>query len=123
MAPGVLTAGCGWPGANFWRATFDRIGTLQRGGTLDMGSLELRFVCGELVVSPLCLGVRLALLFGSQVEPCKSPSRLLSLASLETATAIEQTTESTEDSENTLDWFSVLSVTSVVCSFCPARAP
>ena len=67
-APGVLTAGWGWAGANFWRATFDRIGTLQRGGTLDMGSLELRFVCGELVVSLLCLGVGLVLLFGSRAE-------------------------------------------------------
>ena len=67
-APGVLTAGWGWAGANFWRATFDRLGTLQRGGTLDMGSLELRFVCGELVVSLLCLAVGLVLLHGSPVE-------------------------------------------------------
>jgi hypothetical protein len=68
MAPGVLTAGWGWAGANFWRATFDRIATLQRGGTLDMGSLELRFVCGELVVSLLCLAVGLVLIYGSRVE-------------------------------------------------------
>lgn len=68
MAPGVLTAGWGWAGANFWRATFDRITTLRRGGTLDMGSLELRFVCGELVVSLLCLAVGLVLIYGSRME-------------------------------------------------------
>jgi len=67
-APGVLTAGWGWAGANFWRAAFDRIGTLQRGGTLDLGSLELRFVCGELLVSLLCLAMGLALLHGSPVD-------------------------------------------------------
>ena len=67
-APGVLTTGWGWAGANFWRATFDRIGTLQRGGTLDMGSLELRFVFGELLVSLLCLAVGLVLIYGSRVE-------------------------------------------------------
>lgn len=67
-APGMLTAGWAWAGANFWRATFDRIGTLQRGGRLDMGSLELRFVCGELIVSLLCLAVGLVLIYRSPVE-------------------------------------------------------
>jgi hypothetical protein len=54
-------AGWAWAGANFWRATFDRIGLLQRGGRLDFGSAELRFVSAELVVSLLCLAIGIVL--------------------------------------------------------------
>ena len=61
-APGLVTAGWAWAGANFWRATFDRIGLLQRGGHLDFGSAELRFVSAELVVSILCLAIGLMLM-------------------------------------------------------------
>ena|SRR5690242_1997360 len=60
-APALLTAGWAWAAANFWRAAFDRIGTLQRGGRLSLGSIELQFVCTELVVALLCLAVGILL--------------------------------------------------------------
>jgi hypothetical protein len=54
-SPGLMTAGWSWAGANFWRAMFDRIGVLRRGGQLDYGSIELRFVCAETAVALACV--------------------------------------------------------------------
>jgi hypothetical protein len=65
-APGLVTVGWAWAGANFWRATFDRIAELRRGGRLALGSLELGFVCGELVVALACLAVGVVLVVRSR---------------------------------------------------------
>jgi hypothetical protein len=46
-APGLLAAGWGWTGANFWRATFGRVQALRAGEQLDYGSVEMCVVaCG-----------------------------------------------------------------------------
>ena len=60
-APGLLTAGWAWAASNFWRAAFDRITRVEGGGHLGLGSLELRFVFGELAVALVCMAVGLVL--------------------------------------------------------------
>ena len=40
-APGLLCAGLAWTAANGWRATFDRVALLSRGGELDFGAGEM----------------------------------------------------------------------------------
>ena len=67
-APGLLTTGWAWAGANFWRAAFDRITRIQGGGHLDWGSIELQFVCGELVVALVCLAVGIVLVTRSPAD-------------------------------------------------------
>lgn len=64
-APGLLTAGWAWAGANFWRATFDRIRVIQAGGRLDLGSVELVFVGVELAVALICLAIGVMLVVRS----------------------------------------------------------
>jgi hypothetical protein len=68
-APGLLTAGWAWGGANFWRAAFDRIAKVEAGGHLGLGSVELQFVCAELVVALICLAVGIVLVIRSRDGP------------------------------------------------------
>ena len=67
-APDVLAVGWAWSSANFWRAAFDRVSTLDRGGALRVGAAELRFVIGELLVSLLCLTIGLTLVYRTRLS-------------------------------------------------------
>ena len=61
-APGLVTVGWAWAGANFWRALFDRLKVDRTAGRLDFGSVELRFVAAELIVALLCLALGVVLI-------------------------------------------------------------
>ena len=46
-----LAAGWGWFAANFWRAIADRLSHIAAGQTLRLGSAELWFAAGCLIIS------------------------------------------------------------------------
>ena len=51
----LLAAGWGWMAANFWRAVADRLARVAVGQDLRLGSVELWFAEGCLVVSLIAL--------------------------------------------------------------------
>lgn len=67
-APDLLTAAWAWAGANFWRAAFDRITTMQHGGNLRLGSVELDYVCAQLIVALVCLAIGVRLVTADRAE-------------------------------------------------------
>lgn len=54
-APGLLAAGWGWTGANFWRATFGRVSALRAGEQLDHGAVEMCVVACGTAMALACL--------------------------------------------------------------------
>lgn len=56
-APGLMAAGWGWTGANFWRATFGRVNALRTGGQLDYGQVEMCVVACGTVMALACLAL------------------------------------------------------------------
>lgn len=56
-APGLMAAGWGWIGANFWRATFGRVEELRAGGQLDYGSVEMCVVACGTATALACLAL------------------------------------------------------------------
>lgn len=63
-----LTAAWGWAGANFWRAAFDRITAMQHGGNLRLGSVELDYVCAQLIIALVCLAIGVRLVTADSAE-------------------------------------------------------
>jgi hypothetical protein len=59
-----LAAGWGWLAANYWRAVADRVTRMAAGETLRLGSIELWFAGGCLVVSLVGLAWSLSLTSG-----------------------------------------------------------
>jgi hypothetical protein len=59
----MLAVGWAWTASNFWRATFDRVEKVRAGHQLLLGSLEFKFVCGELIVSLIALATAIVVLF------------------------------------------------------------
>jgi hypothetical protein len=60
-APGLLCAGCAWTAANGWRATFDRVYEVSRGGVLPYGMAEVWAVGLATAVAIGCLMVAMLL--------------------------------------------------------------
>ena len=60
-APGLMCAAYGWAAANGWRATFDRVYELRKGGHLDHGRAEIVGVAIGEAVAMICFGVTLFL--------------------------------------------------------------
>ena len=60
-SPELLCVAFAWTSANGWRATFDRLGEIQSGGTLTHGSEELWTVGGATALSLALFAVLLVL--------------------------------------------------------------
>ena len=61
VSPALLCAAYGWTAANAWRATFDRIVELERGGQLVYGTSELWAVGIGMVLALVCFALSLFL--------------------------------------------------------------
>ena len=60
-SPALLCVGAAWATANGWRATFDRLQTVEAGGTLDYGATEMWAVSIATLIALFAFAVLLVL--------------------------------------------------------------